>query len=277
MTTHRDHVLLAAMVVVVGCSGAGERPPTGGPQTAEDVLAAAWSRPLPKTLSGRARMEAYVDGKARKADLLVQIERPGRVHLQALTPTLEMVAVLATDGERFTSFERGGRECATGRACPRNMARLLPLALPPAQLAEALLGRPPLIVAPGAAGERALRWDGERRAWRVELRAPPLRQELWVRPPRMDVLASRLWRGDGLLLSVAWADHDRFGAQGPPARMRVRTAADKVDLSVELREVERDAPIEAEAFAVPCPSGMAVRELPCAADGAGEGLPEGAP
>lgn len=251
-------VLFGAACMIAGCGG-GTAKPTTGPQTVADVLAAADARALPTTVQGEARMDAYVDGVARKADLLVRLERPGKAHLQAMTPTGEMVAVLATDGVRFTSFERGGAQCQTGPACARNMARLVPLALPPVELVDALLGRPPRL----QQATSAMSWDGQRGAWRVALNRPPLRQELWLRPPQMDVLASIVSRDGKRILSIAYADHGKHGIAGLPGTLRVQMPQQKVDVSIELRDVEAGEAIEAEAFAMPCPRGMAVAELPC--------------
>lgn len=249
-------VLLA--LTLVACGGGLARPTTG-PQTVADVLAAADARKLPTTVQGEARMDAYVDGAARKADLLVRLERPGKAHLQAMTPTGEMVAVLATDGQRFTSFERGGAQCQTGPACARNMARLVPLALPPNELVDALLGRPPRL----QQATEAMTWDGERGAWHIVLTRAPMTQELWLRPPQMDVLASIVSRQGKRVVSIAYADHGKRGIPGLPGKLRVQMPEQKVDVSIELRDVEAGEVIEAEAFAMPCPRGMAVAELPC--------------
>ena len=251
-----------ALLLAAGCGGGIARPTTG-PQTVEDVLAAADARALPTTVQGEARMDAYVDGVARKADLLVRLERPGKAHLQAMTPTGEMVAVLATDGLRFTSFERGGKQCQTGPACARNMARLVPLTFPPDELVEALMGRPPRL----KQANTTMRWDGDRGAWHVVLTRASgneqLKQELWLRPPQMDVLASIVSRGGERLISIAYAEHGKPGIPGLPGKMRVQIPAQRVDVSIELRDVEAGEAIEPEAFALPCPRGMPMIEMPC--------------
>lgn len=254
--------VVSSLLAIVGCGGGVARPKTG-PQTVSDVLAAVDARTLPKSVQGEARMDAYVNGVARKADLLVRLERPGKAHLQAMTPTGEMVAVLATDGARFTSFERGGKECQTGPACARNLARLVPLALPPNELVDALLGRPPRLQ--GASS--TMRWDGDRGAWHVVLTRAAgkeaLKQELWLRPPQMDVLASIVTRDGKRLISIAYAAHGKRGIPGLPGKLRIQMPEQKADVSIELRDVEAGEEIEADAFALPCPRGMPVVELSC--------------
>ena len=58
------------------------------------------------------------------------------MQFQALAPTLDLLALMSTDGTRFVGFQRGGTKCFTGPACPRNLARLVPIALPAPQLAD---------------------------------------------------------------------------------------------------------------------------------------------
>lgn len=246
------------LVSSAGCSGGAARPESG-PTTGPDVLAAARARPLPRTLSGTARMEAYVDGTARKADLLLIIATPDKAQIQAMTPTMEMIAVMATDGQRFSSFERGGQVCRVGRACAANMARLVPLGLPPNELVAAILGLPPIL----EDAEPEASWDAERGAWKLGLAKPPWRQELWVKPPQMVILASILYRDGKRTASIAYGTHGTLGSDGPPRKMRMRWADDKVDVSIELRDVDLNEVIESDAFTVPCPRGMAQLELPC--------------
>ncbi len=248
---------LACCAALWACGGISR--PKGGPQTATEVLAAHRARNLPTTLQGEARMEAYVDGKARKADLLVRLQRPGRAQLQVMTPTGDMLAVLATDGARFTSFERGGAVCQQGPACAANMARLVPLALPPAELVDAVLGAPPLLDDPAP----SLKWDQERGAFALVLRQGRQRQELWLRPPGMEPLASIVYQDGKRVASIAYGEHGKAGVPGLAAQIRVRLTRGDADVSIALREVEADAEIEPEAFVVACPSGMPSQELPC--------------
>ncbi len=260
---------VACCWALAGCSGIAR--PKDGPQTAPEVLAVHRARKLPTTLQGEARMEAYAEGKARKADLLLRLQRPGQAQLQVMTPTGDMIAVLATDGARFTSFERGGAVCLQGPACGANMARLVPLALPPSQLVDAVLGAPPLLEDPAP----SLDWDEERGAFALVLRQGNQRQELWLQPPRMDPLASIVYQDGKRIASIAYGEYGKAGVPGLAAQIRVRMTRGEADVSIALRDVEADGEIEPEAFAVPCPSGMPSQELPC--EPADAGLPEPKP
>lgn len=256
------------LLALAACSGP-ETLPANGPQRAEEVLRRALARPLPRTLQGLTRMEAFVDGQARKGQVLARIAMPDRAQLQALTPSLDLIAVFATDGQRFVTYERGADACRVGRACPQNMGRLVPIALPPGELVPLLLGRPPVLIGEdGAGGPGAtLAWDADRAAYRVRIVQAPtrLRQDVWVQPGSWRILATVLYRGGERVASVAYGQLDALGPAGPPTLLRMQTARPKIDLSLELRDVTLDASIEPDAFTPPCPLGMRAVELPCAA------------
>ena len=97
-------LVVGGLVTLSACGGGRTRLPEQGPKTAEAVLKSALSVPLPRTLQAMSRMDSYVRGQARKADVLLRIERPGRAQFQALTPTLDLLAVLATDAP-LTSYQ----------------------------------------------------------------------------------------------------------------------------------------------------------------------------
>jgi len=256
----RVALALALAPAVVACSGASKLP-ADGPKTAGAVLAMALARPLAKSVQGMSRLEAFVDGKARKADVVLLVERPDRAQFKALTPTLDLVAVMSTDGRRFTSFERGAKRCYVGDACAKNMARLVPIALPPRQLVEAVLGRPPLI----DAQSQKLSWDSERKAYRI-LRVTAdgrWQQELWIRPKTFEILASVVKRDGKKVASIAYGKLGKYGKNTPPGIMRLKLPERKIDMSLTLRDVTVNEDILDEAFALPCPAGTIAVELPC--------------
>lgn len=242
-----------AAVLALACTAPQHTLPADGPQTAEAVLARALARPLPATAQGMARLEAYAHGERRSVDVVVQIAMPDAVQLQAVSPTLDMLAVLATDGKRFVSFERGGATCSVGEACPQNLARLLPIALPPAELVPALLGRPPLWA---LAGQR-LAWDEARGLYRVTRGddAGP-HQQVFVSPHDFRFVGTVLWQGAERLASLEYVGTGRL-----PETLRYRTK--DTDVTVAMRRIELDQPIDREAFAIACPDGMLRQELPC--------------
>ena len=241
------------LLTLAACTGAQVALPADGPQTAAEVLDRALAHPLPKTAQGMTRLEAYVGQERRSVDMIVQLSMPDHVQMQAVSPTLDMLAVMATDGKRFVSFERGGAKCLVGDACPRNMARLLPIALSPQQLTPALLGRPPVL----QAEPRTLAWDDKRAVYVVTV--GPLsgtHQQVYVTPKEFRLAGTILWDGSKRVASMEY-----IGTGRVPKEMHYK--AEDLDVTVTMRDVTLDAPVDDEAFALPCPDGMLREELPC--------------
>lgn len=259
-----NKLLVVMPVLVMACTGAQvSGVPANGPQTAEEVLARALARPLPSYAQGMTRLEAYMGKERRSVDMIVQLAMPDRVQLQAVSPSLDLLAVMATDGKRFVSFERGGAKCAVGDACPRNMARLLPIALSPQQLTPALLGRPPVL----QAEPRTLAWDADRSVYVVT--AGPLtgvHQQVYVTPDDFRLAGTILWEGKTRVASMEYVGEGRI-----PDVLHYK--APDVDVTVTMRQITLDTAPEAEAFAVPCPDGMLREELPCGPDGESAATP----
>lgn len=244
---------LVASVCFLACTGPQTLLPASGPQTADDVLARALARPLPKTAQGTARLEAYMKGERRSVDLIVILAMPNAVQMQAVSPTMDMLAVMATDGKRFVSFERGGEKCLIGDACPRNMARLVPIALSPEQLTPALLGRPPVLDLP----QKRLEWDSKRELYVATLGIDAAtHQQVFVSPKDFRIVGTVLYEGAERVASIEYVGGDRI-----PKTLRYKDK--ETDVTVTMREIDLDLPADVEAFALPCPSGMLQLEMPC--------------
>ena len=235
------------------CSGTQVQLPVDGPQIAEDVLSRALARPLPQSAQGMARLTAYLKTERRSVDLIVIVAMPDKVQMQAVSPTLDMLAIMATDGQRFVSFERGGERCSVGDACPRNMARLVPIALSPQQLAPALLGRPPVLDLP----EKRLRWDADRALYVVTLgQETSTHQQVFVSPKDFRIVGTVLFERTERIASIEY-----IGGNRVPDSLHYK--AKDVDVTVELRKIDLDLPTDVEVFAPPCPDGMLRQEMPC--------------
>lgn len=256
-------LLLATAALSVDCAGAQSTRPSDGPSSADQLLKRALARPMARTLQGMTRLDSYVDGAARKADVLIRLAAPDKVQFQALSPTMDLLAVLTTDGQRFVSYERGGRRCYTGKACPSNLARLVPMAMPADQLVAAIVGRPPILPAP----ERSLHWDEAKKAWRVHLGGARDRdqQDVWITHGDYRFRGSVIYRQSKRVASIAYGGLPKGDAIGAPRRLRLQIPERKIDMSLELREVTVNEAIDARDFAIPCPTGTLEVRLPCEA------------
>lgn len=243
-------------------------PPADALTDARAVIALVADRPGPRTAAIEARATQYGDSGAFKGKLTILVERPASVHFSALSPTDDVVSVLVTDGERFTTFERGASTCYVGRACPENVGRLLPLALEPSELAGALLGRPPLI----AHGDAAATWDGRVGAYRLDLSGSGgLSQRLWVAHGSGEVRRAQLLEAGRVTVDLRYDDWAAAGAYRMPRRLDVTMKRGDVDLRLVYREIDLDLDLDRSAFTLPCPAKSEVLTLPC--DGAAPPAP----
>jgi hypothetical protein len=179
--------LFAVVGISAGCPGAHHDPPADVHTTPEAVLELArdYVSEGPGTAVIEARASQYSDQGGLKGKLLLIARRPGHLRMEGLSPTDDSVSVLATDGERFTSYQRGANHCFVGRACPDNVGRFASVPLAADDLVGVLLGRPPIIPHDSA----TMKWDGEVGAYRLELvgssaglgAAHGKIQRLWVR------------------------------------------------------------------------------------------------
>jgi hypothetical protein len=124
-----------------------------------------------RTLNGRVRATSWMGGDRVKATVLVLAERPGRLRLEAEVTLQGTVAVLATDGARFAFLDTRQNELRRGPACPANVASLIRIPLAPQDVAAILLGDGPP-VAPAAADDDKVTWDGDLGADVLDLAAP---------------------------------------------------------------------------------------------------------
>lgn len=250
---------LVAAAALTACSGAAAHMPAKGPQSPADLLAAL-RPPKVDTLQGTARLEAFLGGERRSVTLLVLAKRPQALQFQALAPTLDMLALLSTDGLRFLSYERGGDQCLTGAACPHNLARILPLPLPAPDLVSAMLGDVRPLDVP--VDQRALAWDAERQLYRLELGSKEGLQQHFFVDPLTFAPAGAVWYQGGQRLTSLQYDGDQV-AGGLRKWLKVKAVKPAVEMTIELREIQVNAPLGDEAFAATCPDGMRQLELSC--------------
>lgn len=130
---------------------------------------------------------ASPQGKGSVA-IFVAVQDPASVHLEQLDFFGKPQGVLVTDGKEFGLYLAEENRYYRGPASAANLARFLPVVLPPEELAALLLGRVPRM--PAEAQE--LRFDPERGVYVLTLHRGAATQTLVVQPPSHRVIASRV-------------------------------------------------------------------------------------
>ena len=230
---------------------------------------------LPETLSAEAK--AFVDAAegGGRYGLLIAIQRPSSLRIDALTPWGEPAASLVAHQGRFFLRDQRNGVFLRGPSSPRNLARLLPAPLRDDELASLLCGAPPELAGAEVRSSEDL-GDGRRRLFLSTLEDPAaltlrgFSQELLVGDDLRLLEVKRLTAGGTpLLLWTATLDEhdDKSGAQVPRLlRLRVpkETSGEAKDLVIDLRikNAITGKPPPPSAFTLLPPPGMRVEELP---------------
>jgi outer membrane lipoprotein-sorting protein len=215
-----------------------------------------------RSLAVEARASVYSDGTARKATMEIALERPASLFFAALAPTGDMLAVLASDGERFVSFERGGKVCVKGCSTPENIGRLIPLPLRGEEAVLVLLGLVPLI----DSASLSVSWSTDDGAYVVTARGKKddLVQRIWVEHGSGLVQRTEIVKGKEPVMEVRYGKVSKVGGTLLPHRLRVKMAQGKTDLQLDYRDVQLNPEtLDAKAFRLTCPPGPEVRDLGC--------------
>lgn len=206
-----------------------------------------------------ARASLYSDDGARKGKMTLLLRRPASLQVSAWSPTDDLLAILASDGERFTWFERGEGDCHVGRSCPENVGRLLPLAMEGRDVVDLLLGVAPVV----RHHERSVTWDRRAGAYLLTLVGDGVRERIWVAHGSGDVKRAVLERGGTRDFEVSFDDHRESSGRRMPHEVSVKARRGNVDLKLVYREVTFGGPLGEDVFRVPCPDGTRVETLPC--------------
>lgn len=159
----------------------------GEPRSAEELLArinVAESQIY--SLKGDAKL--HVDSPQGKGavSLFAAVTHPSYVHIEQLDFFGRPQSMFVTDGTRFGLYMTQEGKYFRGPATPANLARFLPLVMPPSELASVMLGRAPRI----PPGKLEMRFDDKSQQLVLVISRDKVRQILHVQPPSYRVVKS---------------------------------------------------------------------------------------
>lgn len=269
-------LLLWPLLLLAGCPPPAARPYP--PPTAQALLAHLRVHTAALlALSATAKAD-YLDGKDRvKITVSLLAARPDRLRLSGESTLTGPLVTLATDGKEFQLLDVQHGRFLAGDASPCNVARLIRVELPPADVVAVLLGG----VAPLAAASATVGWDSANGGREVlTLRDEGGRvQVIWLdaRERRWDVLAAELRDPAGRLLYRV--RHEGFAptplqpqveaaqAQGPsvrlPATSYIEDPPHKSDVRLRWRERQPNPSLPDGAFQLTTPAGVSVEAATC--------------
>ena len=226
------------------------------------------------SMNARVRATSWLGGDRVRATVLMLVDRPGRLRLEAEVSLQGTVAILATDGQTFGFLDMQKNELRRGPACPANVASLIRIPLGPADVAAILLGDARL---PAAGDDGTVDWDETVGADVLAIR----RDDGWLRllfkgagaagVDRQLVGAVATWPDGRARWRVAFEDFNRVTVATPPASVslpqtiRFAEGSGSFDDGVEIKFKERtlnDVPAPG-SFTLTPSAGTTVVDIGC--------------
>ncbi len=248
--------LAAAAALVAGC-----RPRTPPPDLSLDpagLLAqvrAAQERV--RSVRGEVRVKVEARGFSGTVPALVAAEKPDRVYVQTVDFFGNTLAVLSSAGGALSLYDARERVLYRGASTPENLARLVPLPISPADLAQILCGSAPLLE-----GE-PLRADGGRGFVTLEIRTEDRAQTLRVGSGAA-VLRSALEGSSSAergSYDLRFDSFDAFEGIRFPGQVSLSAEQPRVRMKLGWTDVEPNAEIDPAIFSPPVPRGARVVDL----------------
>ncbi len=249
-------VVLSLVPLALGCPRRVSLSPTGEVPDARRLLelsSAASSRVA--SVKGEGKLSVDSPQIKGQVTLFVAAARPARVHLESLDFFGRPQAVLSSDGEQFGLYQAQEGRYYRGPPSPQNLARFLPVVIPPADLVALLLGDAPRV------GEEAIRVEEDLKAgaYVLTLTRGETTQRLWLdprshRPVRTEVRGPQAY-------DLSFEDFQEAGAVSFPRRVVLTAPATKTKLELRYTDVTLNEPPDPALFVPEAPEGVPVIEV----------------
>jgi hypothetical protein len=254
---------LLVCALLVSCRGAPAQMPANVP-TADQLLAVVQSRQTHvRTLNANTKVEYWDNSAGERVNARIDmwIVRDGHLRLDVNTLAGLASSLAVADGG-FQLLDVRADRYFTGAAAACNVERVIHIALPPSDIAAALLGDAPVL--PHTAAE--VSWNGRDKRWVLTLTLPDGGREgieLTEKERRIEHAERR--GADGK--RQWWLDHEDFATVGGvemPRRSRFQQG-DKADqdVSVKVRSQAINTAPPATTWTVLAPAGMVQEEMTC--------------
>jgi hypothetical protein len=182
-------VLVPIALFVCACPHRVDFGPQGEPKSAEELLKRIEvAESAVVGVKGEAKLKVDSPQTKGVVTLFAAVTEPAFVHLESLDFFGRPQGVLVSDGKTFGLYDGQSGRYFHGPATARNVARFVPIALPPAELAALLLGRAPRLEHESV----EMGFDPKNGTFGLTLKKGPATQVLTIQPPSYRVIRSTL-------------------------------------------------------------------------------------
>ncbi len=240
-----------------GCPTRYARPDDYSPDPERLLHAIASRAESVKSLTAELHLEVWRGSERVRIEQMIALRQPDRLRIDSLSPFGQPLSTLVSDGAALSIYDLGAKRFFTGAASPKNLARLLPVALDPQELSAFLRGGVPT----GRHDEASVSWDDSTGHYLLDLRRAEARQQVRFEPKSLRVVGVSAWRGDTLRYTARFGDFTSEGPEALPRRVRLEAPSEelRVDLKVVGHQLNPDLPDE--AFVLEPPRGIPVEPL----------------
>lgn len=187
--------------------------------------------------------------------LFVAVLHPAQLHIEQLDFFGRPEGILVTDGERFGLYDAKAHKYFRGPASVQNMARFVPIALPPRELAALLMGRVPRV--PPESSQLSI--DEAARSYGLTLKRGAVTQRLAVSTGTHRVTRSRI---EGLTTYAIDTDElTAFGAATLPKQITLDAPSANTRVELRYKDITVNETPEVTLFELEPPEGVPVVEV----------------
>lgn len=210
-----------------------------------------------QVISVKGDAKLIVDSPQGKGSvsLFVAVLHPARIHIEQLDFFGRPEGILVTDGEAFGLYDARQKKFFRGPASVENMARFLPIALPPRELAALLMGKVPRV--PPESTELTV--DEASRSYALTLKRGAVVQKLGVSTGTHRVIRSRV---EGLkTYAIDAEDLTDFGSAVLPKHLTLDAPIASTKVELLYKDITVNETPEVTLFELEPPEGIPVVEV----------------
>jgi hypothetical protein len=227
--------------------------PWGEPKNAEELIKRlTLAEGTVVALEGDARLSVDAPQGAGAVPLFVAMHLPDYLHIEQLDFFNRPQSVLITQQGKFGLYDAQQAVYFQGPSSPDNLARFLPLVLPPHELAGLMSGRTPRI--PYETARFTI--DEERAVYVLTLSKGSIVQTLEIETPSFHIVRSTVVGTNAY--NVEYGPIEQFGPAVLPRSVRLSAVGAKLDVQLTYKDIKVNQSPDMTLFDLSSPDGVKV-------------------